>query len=200
MFWNAINWKNRRRIALEYLRSIYRYDPDTATYTIDVRLPDYAHAFSLWAHAWEEVPEVNPGLVQYLKECSDDIPFEAPVNITFGMDDPRDPKVEDRLANSIRKYFRYELFIERRRIRRLLRRVLQYILLALTLLAAGIIVEPHLTGNVLLLTLHQGLYVGGWVFLWEAIHQFSFQQAALRRTVADYERFLRAKIRFESLL
>lgn len=192
------SWNRRRKIALEYLRSIYRYDPDTGAYTIDIRLPDYPHAFSQWAHAWEEVPEANPGLVQYLKDCSDDIPFRAPINIVFGIEDPRDRKLETRLIESIRKYFRYELFIERRRIRRLLRRVLTYVAIALGFLAVGILVEPLTTGKVFLMTVHQGLYVGGWVFLWEAIHQLSFQQATIRRTIADYERFLEAEIRFES--
>lgn len=193
-----MNRKTKRRIALEYLRSIYRYDEETGAYSIDVRLPDYTHAFSQWAHAWEEVPEVNPGLVQYLKECSDDIPLGAPVNIVFGITDPRDRSLEERLIESIRKYFRYELFIERRRIRRLLRRVFHFLLIALVVLTAGIVLEPRAQAHFLLLTLHQGLYVGGWVFLWEAIHQFTFQQASLRRTVADYERFLDAEIRFES--
>ncbi len=192
------NWNTRRRVALEYLRSIYRYDPTTETYTIDIRLPDYANAFSQWAHAWEEVPEVNPGLVQYLKECSDDIPFRAPLRIVFGIDDPRDQALEAQLITSIRKYFRYELFIERRRIRRLLQRVLQYATIAIGVLTGGILLETVQPQSLLLMVLHQGLYVGGWVFLWEAIHQFTFQQATLRRTVSDYERFLRAEIVFES--
>lgn len=187
----------RRRVALEYLRSIYRYSGETGTYTIDIRLPDYSHAFSQWTHEWEEVPEVNPGLVQYLKDCSDDIPSGAPVAIVFGVENRRDPMLEAQLITSIRKYFRYELFVERRRIRRLLARVLQYAVIAAGFLTSGIVLEPASRTSILFMTFHQGLFVGGWVFLWEAFHQFSFQQANLRRTVADYERFLHAEIRFE---
>lgn len=188
----------RRRTALEYLRSIYRYDSTTGTYAIDIRLPDYDYAFSQWTHAWEEVPEANPGLVQYLKDCSDDIPFQAPIEIVFGMEVSRDPIKEERLTDSIRKYFRYELFIERRKIRRLLARVTQYMAVSFFLLTGGLLLEAFIADHLLLRVLHQGLFVGGWVFLWEAIHQFSFQQSSLRRTVADYRRFLEAKIRFES--
>jgi hypothetical protein len=188
----------RRKAALEYLRSIYRYDSATGTYTIDIRLPDYDYAFSLWTHAWDEVPEANPGLVQYLKDCSDDIPFRAPIQIVFGIEASRHEEKEARLTDSIRKYFRYELFIERRKIRRLLSRVMQYIVVSFSLLTAGLLLEAFIADHLLLRIIHQGLFVGGWVFLWEAIHQFSFQQSSLRRTVADYRRFLEAEIRFET--
>ena len=193
-----MTWRQKRRIALDYLRSIYRWEPESGVYTIDVRLPDYSHAFSQWSHAWEEVPEVDPGLVQYLKECSDDIPFAAPISIVFGIRQPRDYQLESQLIESVRKYFRYELFIERRRLRRLLQRVASLVALALVLLAASSFFSAFTSGRLLAATANQGLTVGGWVFLWEAIHQLSFQRSTIRRTIADYERFLSAQIGFES--
>ncbi|MFO8063696.1 MAG: hypothetical protein R6V29_03585, partial [Spirochaetia bacterium] len=51
------------------------------SFIIDVRLLDYSQAFSQWDSAWAEVREVAHGLVQYLKECSDDIPFRSPIEI-----------------------------------------------------------------------------------------------------------------------
>lgn len=141
---------------------------------------------------------MNPGVVQYLKECSDDIPLDAPLAIAFGLESGRDRNLEAQLITSIRKYFRYELFIERRRIRRLLKRVLQYVGIALAFLTSGIALEPASRGHLLFMTAHQGLYVGGWVFLWEAFHQFSFQRATIRRAISDYERFLKAEIRFDT--
>ncbi|SIQ23002.1 hypothetical protein SAMN05920897_105141 [Alkalispirochaeta americana] len=192
-----VKWNQRRAVALEYLRKIYRYDPETASYTIDVRLPDYSYAFSQWAHPWEEVPEVNPGLVQYLKECSDDIPYEAPLQIVFGIEGPRGQAMERELSISIRKYFRYELFIERRRLRRLWQRALHYMAISVVFLIAGTLLGPETGDHLVRLTLRQGLNVGGWVFMWEAIHQITFQQQNLRRTIADYTRFLDARISFE---
>ncbi|MFW5797592.1 MAG: hypothetical protein ACOCXE_03695 [Spirochaetota bacterium] len=193
-----MRWKHRRAMALEYLRSIYRYNEESGAFIIDVNLPDYSHAFSQWDSAWVEVREVAPGLFQYLKECSDDIPFRSPLEIVFSIHDPRDYEAEEQIIRGIRNFFRYEMFVERARIRKLVRRGLHYVGVAVLFLVAAAGLEPVLGSDIVGATVREGLYVGGWVFMWEAISQAWFQRASIRRTIAAYERFFDASIRFES--
>lgn len=193
-----MRWKTRRRIALEYLKSIYRFNEETGAFIIDVRLSDYSRAFSQWDSAWVEVREVDPSLVQYLKDCSDDIPFRSPVEIVFAVRDPRDTEAEEQIVRGVRNYFRYEIFVERGRLRRMFRRSVYYGGVALFFLALAFAAQPVLPEGVLGAAVGEGIYVGGWVFLWEAISQLIFQRAAARRTIADYRRFFDAPIRFET--
>ena len=193
-----VSWKRRRQVALDYLKTIYRYNGETGAFIIDVRLLDYSQAFSQWDSAWAEVREVAHGLVQYLKECSDDIPFRSPIEIVFSVTEPRDHDTEQRIIRGVRSYFRYEMFVERTRLRRLLRRGVHYMFVAALFLAAAAGLEPVLPAGLVGVTVREGLYVGGWVFMWESISQVSFQRANIRRTISDYSRFFNASIRFES--
>ncbi|MFP4644073.1 MAG: hypothetical protein ACLFM0_06945 [Spirochaetales bacterium] len=193
-----MGWRRRRRQALEYLKTIYRYDENSGAFIIDVQLPEYSHAFSQWESSWKEVREVAPGLLNYLKECLNDIPFTAPVELVFSVTDPRDFDAEEHLIRGIRNYFRYAMFAERVRIRRMVSRGVYYIGVAVALLAIGNVLDPALSENLVSLTLLQGLNVGGWVFMWEAMTQVLFQRASIRRTIADYARLYDAPIRFES--
>ena len=193
-----MGWRRRRRQAFEYLKTIYRYDETSGAFIIDVQLPEYSQAFSQWESAWKEVREVAPGLVNYLKECSNDIPFRAPIELVFSVTDPRDFEAEEFLIRGIRNYFRYAMFAERVRIRRMVVRGVYYIAVAVALLAIGNLIDPMLSEGLASLTLRQGLNVGGWVFMWEAMTQVLFQRATIRRTIADYARFYDAPIRFES--
>ncbi len=193
-----MRWKKRRSIALEYLKSIYRYNEEAGAFAIDVRLSDYSRAFSQWDSAWAEVREVDPSLVQYLKDCSNDIPFRSPVEIVFAVSDPRDAEAEEQIVRGVRNYFRYEIFVERGRLRRMFRRSVTYAGVAILFLAFAFAVEPALPDGVIAAAFGEGIYVGGWVFLWEAISQLIFQRASARRTIADYRRFFDAPIRFES--
>ncbi|MFO8063122.1 MAG: hypothetical protein R6V29_00645 [Spirochaetia bacterium] len=101
-----VSWKRRRQVALDYLKTIYRYNEQTGSFIIDVRLLDYSQAFSQWDSAWAEVREVAHGLVQYLKECSDDIPFRSPIEIVFSVTEPRDHDTEERIIHGVHSYFR----------------------------------------------------------------------------------------------
>lgn len=193
-----MRWRRRRAQAFEYLKTIYRYNEDRGAFIIDVRLPEYSHAFSQWDNAWVEVREVAPGLFQYLKECSDDIPHRSPLDIVFAIPEPRDHDAEEQIIRGIRNYFRYEMFVERARIRRLVRRGVHYVGVAVFFLVSAAALEPVLRSDIVGATIREGLYVGGWVFMWEAISQAWFQRITIRRTISDYARFFDASIRFES--
>lgn len=193
-----MKWSARRKAAIEYLKTIYRFNSEHGAFLIDVRLPDYSRAFSQWDSAWFEVREVDPGLVQYLKDCADDIPYGYPVEIVFSVSDPRNPQTEERIIRGVRNYFRYEIFVQRKRIRHLVRRGSWYCIVAICFLVAAATIDPLVPDGVLSATVNEGLAIGGWVFLWEAISQMFFQRGAIRRTISDYARFYEALFRFES--
>ena len=65
----------------------------------------------------------------------------------------------------------------------------------LLLVAFSLRIEP--TNNAVFTTLVEGINIGGWGFLWEAISTFAFKKRDVRTKKKNYERFTRAKIRFK---
>jgi hypothetical protein len=49
------------------------------------------------------------------------------------------------------------------------------------------------TSDIIFMTIVEGVNIGGWVFLWEAISTFAFRKRDVRNRKRHYERFGRAR-------
>ena len=67
------------------------------------------------------------------------------------------------------------------------------------LLLASFALRPVFAENIVLSTLVEGVSIGGWVFLWEAISTFVFKNRDIREKYRQYKRFSAASICFNYL-
>jgi len=184
-----------------FLQESYAFDRVSGRIIIEVLLEKQIYLFNEWDNAAYSRKDLDPDLIYFLEECFDEIPFAYEVQLNIAINEKeRDPAREGAIAEGVKSQFRHYLRANKRRLQDLYRRAAVYIAISAGFLLTAGLLEGMLTGRPLHVALLQGLYVGGWVFLWEAISEVSFSRgrAALSHKIRAYERFLRAPVVFTS--
>lgn len=181
----------------EYLSRVYRTDPDTGSYLIDVKLEKYLYAFNEWDSSYFMRRDMDEDLVNFLLNCADDIPPRERIAIVFAVDESPNPQMETLLRDSMASYFRNKLWWEQRDLRQIYKRAVWYTIGGLLVLLAAAAGEPVLPDNVIGRVVTEGLFIGGWVLFWEALAMVTFQRPALRRFLRQLKRLSTTEIRFD---
>lgn len=179
------------------LRRIYRYDDTDDTYVIDISLDTYLELFNDWDRSPIRRKDLNHELFEYLEEAAYEIPNKYQTKITFGM--PEAVKNEQKQENSItglRNNFRNTIHFINRTLSTNNRKSILYALLGLIFIVLSTIFEQFLPETFFFTVLAQGIFVGGWVLLWEAFSLFIFVSYEHRDRRKRYRRFLNSKIEF----
>lgn len=180
-----------------FLNRIYSQDPASGSYVIETSLNGYLDVFNKWDPAPFERRDLDSHLKRFLEECASDIPLRYSVIICFHVpNDKRDQAKEDLICSGIRTYFSLQVHLVKREMQGHNRNAFYYVLTSIVFLLAVFNLEEVLKGNVLLTILREGLIIGGWVFLWEAMATLTFRKKDLRENRGKYERFRDAEVRF----
>lgn len=118
------------------------------------------------------------------------------MELCFTVVDERDEKREEKIKEGIVNYFSYSIFSEENSLRDLVRKMLVYVAISISFLLLASFLDNILVINLFTTTLKEGLYIGGWVFLWEAISLLSFNRGKIKQRIMDYRRFLHAPVNF----
>jgi hypothetical protein len=184
-----------RRIE-DLLNKIYDRNPDNGNYKIEVSLNNYAEIFNDWDHAPFKRKDIDPELLVFLEHSIDDIPMKYAVDICFYItDEVQDKGREKLIVDWFKTFYEFYIEIEKSKARSKVKRSAVYLLIAvflLTLSFFGIISRS----DILAYTLTEIIVVGGWVFLWEAISQITFQRQFNSKLIKNYRRFKQAGIIF----
>lgn len=182
---------------IEYLNKVYEKSSETGNYIIEVSLDKYGDIFNEWDHASYKKRDLDPELSEFLDNCSFDIPLKYGIDICFYLPkEVQDSEKEKIIVNRIRTYFSFLLHSENRLLKEAYRKGILYIVISFNLLALGYFIIPD-ENNIFLNTLMQGMNVGGWVFLWEAISFFFIKRTDNKKRIKNSKRFIDAKIFFK---
>lgn len=181
-----------------YLEKIYERDPGTNAYVIPVALERYSDIFSEWDPAPFKKRDLDYDLRQYLVNCSSDIPFECDTVLCFSVPESvRSGEDEDRVSVGLKTYYsfylkslEYELTVTRKR-------SLLFGLISAMLLFTAVSLSVFASENNFYLVVIEGIYIGGWVFLWEAISTSFFKSRKAKSEYMHYKRFSNSPIRFK---
>lgn len=179
------------------LESIYKFDDKTQTFIIDIALDSYQELFNDWdaSPTWKK--DLDPDLVKYLETSSYDIPRKKNIQINFFLPlEIEMQKNEDKAMRGINNYFMSELYFTRVELKYNLRKILAYIVLGFTFITTAYFIQNLTSIPFGFDILVEGVFIGGWVLLWEAFSLFFFSMYALRRKKRMYIRFLNSKILF----
>jgi hypothetical protein len=177
---------------------IYRTFENTDRLMIEVALDNYEDMFNEWDPAPFKRRDIDPDLRSFLDECSEELSLKRKIAIAFFIPKAEiDPEKQQKCAEGLRNYFEFNLYLSRKELRRLREDALKYFLFGIIFLATAVIFERSLQENVLWGILGQGLFIGGWVFLWEALTLLAFKNGELKHSILEWERFLDAPIVFK---
>jgi hypothetical protein len=154
--------------------SPYRREGDT--WCLDLRVREVRQLFDLRDPAPFRERDLDPGVVDYLLEATEEIPRRAPIKVVVFVSDEREPSVsDDAVRASIRNYFEHALAVEGMRIRAHLRQGRMAVIVGVTVLVACLLIANAISPSVTWKRiLREGLVIGGWVAIWRPVEHFLY--------------------------
>lgn len=182
----------------ELLRTIYDYDAEKHSFIVRVLIQNYRHLFNELDPAPLKQRDLNQEILNYLDECSLDIPLKYGVRLEFIAEhDFAHQDNEQRARTGLKTYFTFVLLTLHREIVSTYRKCAVYIFASFLLLFLSFYLNSQMAnGGILFSTLLEGLSIGGWVFLWEAIALVVFSNRETRASYRRNERLRDADVSF----
>ncbi|TVP70376.1 MAG: hypothetical protein EA342_01425 [Leptolyngbya sp. LCM1.Bin17] len=181
----------------QFLREIYEVDPDNNAYMIEVALDSYADIFSEWDPAPFKRRDLDPDLEVYLEAGAEDIPQRYSIELCFILPSgSRDNQAEVEFITGLRNSFAFKTYQLRKEIKKDNHLVLRYIVMGFVLLWFGTTFPRYLVEGTATSIAVEGIFIGGWVFLWEAVSLFFFTNRELYIKHRTYQRLQHAPVIF----
>lgn len=178
---------------------VYRKDHETGRYMIEVALEHYEDIFNEWDPSPFRRRDLHPDLTEFLEECSNEISLKHPIAIVFHLPDTdHDQAKQDHATRGLRNHFSFAAHVLRKRLKISHRHSLRNLVIGIAFLLSATITQSKLPTSLLGDVFTQGLFIGGWVFVWEALATAVFKDAPIRAKIREWERFLDAPIMFKA--
>lgn len=177
---------------------IYRKFEDTERLMIEVALDNYEDIFNEWDPAPFKRRDIDPDLRTFFEECSEEISLKHDIAIVFFLPKGEiDMEKQQKCVEGLHNFFRFNKYLAEKEITRSRKNSLKHFLIGMVFLAIAVIFEHQFEKDVLFDILGQGLFIGGWVFAWEAVSTVAFKHHELSYGIREWERFLEAPIVFK---
>lgn len=181
------------------LLSLYRRNSQTGNIIIDVALDRYLEFFHEWDNAVFKKRDLNPELADFLDICSEDIPLSKQFDVHFHIKNiALDSEKEKLIIASYHNYYTALKKLEDRKVKRIARFSVILFVIALGFIFLNLIANARAGNQLLPKVLLEGLLIGGWVFMWEALHMLFFDILEPFKRKRELKRFLNAEITFSS--
>lgn len=179
-----------------YLEEVYPYDAATKTFTIQVAVERYDEIFNHLDPTPLHQRDLAPDLMSFLTLCCSEIPARYNLRLRVNIAAQSfDPQLEQQVISGMKHFFLYEYQVLAEQIQRKQRRALRYVLISFTSLTCTWLLHG-LPANLFSNFLREGLTIGGWVFLWEAISASFIQKSEIDELRSMYHRLQQAEVRF----
>ena len=170
---------------------VFERSKENGKIIIDIALDDYNDYYHEWDSARNIKRDIHPELYTFLEECSDQIPLKEKLEIRFIIEnDVPDPDKEEEIRISFSTFFKASILAQSQKLNSSRFTVIRSIILGVVCLCASFIGRPFLPDNLLSEIILEGTLIGGWVFIWEAIHMSAF---SLRQEKIRYRKYSRMK-------
>lgn len=180
------------------LRYIYHTNLNDDAYSIELNLNQYQDLFNDWDGSALDRKELDPELNSFLARASYELPLKDKVEISFNLpEEKKDEKMEADSRATIKNNFRMNLFLIDRNLKESRKKIITYLLMGTAFLITTYLMPSEQDYSILTSLMLDGLFVGGWVFLWEALTIFFFKNSEMRDKRKRYLRYLNSNIIFK---
>lgn len=184
---------------IQFLEAMYERKGDSGAFLISTMVERYSDIFNSLDPAPPKTRDLDQNLLNFIDECSLDIPMKYPIVLQIQVPaEIRDPALEERIRKGISTYFAHWLFGQEHNISKSYWRTLVYFLTGMLFLLVLNLTGISSSANFGLKLATQGLYVGGWVFLWEAVAELAFKSRELHLSRRRIKRSAEAPVEFIS--
>lgn len=177
---------------------VFERNNNTNNIIIDISLDDYMDFYHQWDNSKFKKRDINPELVEFFHDCSEQIPMKEGLEIRFHIiNEKKDIKKEKEIIESYSNYYKSSIISVKNSIKDMYKVVaisvcLSVIALFLAKTGGNLLTEENLFYSILL----EGFDIGGWVFMWEAVYALGFSRIDEKKKYKELKRFLNATISF----
>lgn len=179
------------------IKQMYRLNEETGAYMIEISLDNYDELFNGWDASAIRRKELEPELFDYLVSSSYEISLKHPLEIWFYIEQTRLNEEKERLSQiGIDNHFKSRLHINETKLKSNYRKILIYILMSIGFLTFAYLVPNQIDLSIFIDIMVEGLFIGGWVLLWEAFSIFFFDSYDLRMRKKHLLKLKHSRIHF----
>ncbi len=176
-------------------KKIYRFDAQTGRFFIDVDLDYYRELYSQWDFSPQRNRDLDADLLEYLRNCCEEIPRRAPLSLTLSLpQNVYNPQKEARATEGFDNFFTYLVRREKNRSRNYYSIIIKFLIIGALLLVLASLLENYLAELPHSELLVEGLIIGAWVSIWEVFSVLFFKLSDHRKKIAIYHRLQKARI------
>lgn len=179
------------------IKKIYRFDKKDKSYHVVIDLDTYRDVYSEWDYSPMSNRDLDEDLHEYLMDCSGEIGIRRDMVIDFFV--PSEIVNESRESRSIqgfRQYFAYRIRkIKAERMRKIKNSIIFFIV-GTALLISATFIEDIITSNYVYKILSEGLFIGGWVAIWEIFSIIFFEVNELNYKIRHFKRLQKVDIKY----
>lgn len=174
----------------------YRFEEDNNVYLIEVSLDDYDDVFNEWDPAPFKKRFIEEEFDEFIVSSSEDIPLKYNLNIVLYIpEQKKDINKEKAVISAYKNFYLYASEKVEISWAKLRKKDISYFLLAIIFLSIGFFFQ-YAVKNVVLDVIKEGIFIGGWVFLWEVFTNIFITRRKLRTKDKIFKRLYLSDIRF----
>lgn len=174
----------------------YHRDPDTNAYIIQIWLDSYDDVFDDWDPSPFKLRDIEDEFLDFIWDSVEDIPKRDKIVFEFGIPSAqRNVLKEHTLISALKHQFDYMLTRNERKRRHEQLEAIKYFLLGIFFFIVAYM-GPFKSETLLITILEDGLFVGGWVFMWETFSNVFIESRELNEERSIIKRFMQAEVRF----
>lgn len=174
----------------------YSFDEEKKAYLIEVSLDDYDDVYDEWDPAPFKKRFIQREFDEFIVDSADDIPLEFNLIIVLYLPkEKKDPDKEIAVDAAYRNYYSYELDKIEKDKAKLAKRDLRYLFTAFAFLTIGYFFKIGWE-NVAMGVINEGIFIVGWVFLWEFFTNFFIIRRELIEEYKAYKRIYISPIKY----
>ena len=180
----------------KYYQEAYRFDLDEKSYIIDVSLDAYEDVYDEWDPSPFKKRDIEDEFDDFIRDSSSDIPLAYGLIILLYLPSAVKNDLKERmLLEAYDNFYRFQYRRAEKFKKDLQQKVMNNLFLSLLFLFFGYFSSPE-NDSIALMIVKEGVFIGGWVFLWEVFTLVFVTLKDHAKTLKQIERLINAKIRF----
>jgi hypothetical protein len=179
----------------KFYQDLYRYDERDKTYIIEVSLDEYEDVYDEWDPSPFKKRDIEDEFDDFIWDSSNDIPLKFKIKIVLYLPMAQKNEVKEKaLREAYDNFYSFRLIRAFKKQKQIQKKILTYLMMSLTFLYIGYFYSAE--SGIVMSVLKEGIFIGGWVFLWEVFTLIFITLGEERKVFKIVKRLLDTEICF----
>ncbi len=179
----------------KFYQDLYRYDESDGTYIVEVSLDEYEDVYDEWDPSPFKKRDIEDEFDDFIWDSANDIPLKFKIKIVLYLPKAQKNDVKEKaLREAYDNFYSFRLIRAYKTQKNIQKKILTYLMMSLTFLYIGYFYSAE--SGIVMSVLKEGIFIGGWVFLWEVFTLIFITLGEERKVSKIVKRLLDSKICF----